>query len=106
VVLSFFTLICLFRRELARNYPVSCSNFAIPGIVDAPSLCLVLQSTSRQIPIGQCTGREQGIGIIVQPAVADLGKAKHALDHRKDMLHPGPDFDLVRLRLLAASSGG
>ena len=94
VILPFFAWICFFRRHLVRYYPDSCSYYVDSGIEDAPSLRLVSQSPSCLVQIGQRTEHKQGIGILVQPTVADLGEAEHALDDRKDMLHPGPDFRL------------
>jgi len=104
VILPFFSWICLSRCCLNRYSPDLHLYCAITSIPDAPSLRLVSQSAARQIQLGQRTEHKQGIGILVQPTIADLGKTKHALDHRKDMLHPGPDFDLVRLRAFAAGA--
>ena len=70
------------------------SHGAVTASSDAPTLRHVAQSSSRQIQIGQRTQHKQGMGILGQAAVADLGKAKHTLDHGKHMLHLGPDFRL------------
>jgi hypothetical protein len=94
VIQLFFTLICFPRPRLARYSPDSRLYYALAGIAVTPSLRLVSQSAARQIQIGQGTEHKQGIGILVQPTVVDLGKIRHAFDHRKDMLHPGPDFRL------------
>src|SRR5437763_14278691 len=44
--------------------------------------------------IGQRAGHEQAMGILLQPAIAHLGKAEHPLDHPDRMLDPGPHFRL------------
>ncbi len=44
--------------------------------------------------IGQRTGHEEAMRILLQPAVAHLGKAKHPLDDPNHMFSPGPHFGL------------
>jgi hypothetical protein len=100
VMLSFFTWICFFRRHLVRYYPDSCSYYIVTGIEDAPSLRLVSQSPSCLVQIGQRTEHKQGIGILVQSTVTALGKAKYALDHRKDMLMWSKNSSVLRYQHL------
>ena len=44
--------------------------------------------------IGQRAGHEQGVGVLLEPAIAHLGKAEHPLDDPDRMLDPGPHFGL------------
>ena len=44
--------------------------------------------------VGQGTGHEQAMSVLVDPAVACLGKAEHPLDDPDRMLDPGPHFGL------------
>jgi hypothetical protein len=44
--------------------------------------------------IGQCTGHEQAMSVLVELAVAHLGKAEHPLADPDRMLDPGPHFGL------------
>ena len=44
--------------------------------------------------IGQRAGDEQAVGVLLQPAVAHLGKAEHPLDDADRMFDPGPHFGL------------
>jgi hypothetical protein len=94
VILTFFSLFCFYRRFLARYYADSCSCFAASYVPDASFLRFISQSATVQIQIGQRKEHKQGIGIIAQAMVTNLGKTKHAFYHRKDMLHPGTDFRL------------
>src|SRR3954451_20851941 len=47
---------------------------------------------ARHEQIGQRAGHEQTMGVLVEPAVAHLGKAEHPLDDPDRMLDPGPHF--------------
>jgi hypothetical protein len=49
---------------------------------------------ARDEQIGQCAGHQQAMFVLVQPAIAHLGKAEHPLDDPDDMLDPGPHFGL------------
>ena len=49
---------------------------------------------ARYEQIGQCAGHEQAMGVLLQPAIAHLGKAEHPLDDPDRMLDPGPHFGL------------
>ena len=62
-----------FCREILPTFRIS----------DAPSLRLPQHDLSRLVQIDQSTGHEQPVGILVQPAVAHLGKAEEALEHQK-----------------------
>jgi hypothetical protein len=42
--------------------------------------------------IGQRTGHQQAMGVLLQPAVAHLGKAQYPLDDPDRMFDPGPYF--------------
>src|SRR5215475_14472679 len=44
---------------------------------------------ARHEQIGQGAGHQQAMGILVEPAVAHLGKAEHPLDDPDRMLDPG-----------------
>src|SRR6059058_2960654 len=44
--------------------------------------------------IGQRTGHPQAMRVLLQPAVAHLGKAEHPLEDPDDMLDRGPHFGL------------
>ena len=44
--------------------------------------------------IGQRTGHEEAMGVLLQPAIAHLGKAEHPLDDPDHMFNPGPHFGL------------
>jgi hypothetical protein len=44
--------------------------------------------------LASATGDEQAMGILFEPAIAQLGKAKHPLDDPDRMLDPGPHFRL------------
>src|SRR5437764_7808327 len=44
--------------------------------------------------IGQRAGHEQAMGVLLEPAIAHLGKAEHPLDDPDRMLDPGPHFGL------------
>src|SRR5436190_22619825 len=44
--------------------------------------------------IGQRAGHEQAMSVLLQTAVAHLGKAEHPLDDPDDMLDPGAHFGL------------
>ena len=49
---------------------------------------------ARDEQIGQCAGHQQAMFVLVQPAIAHLGKAEHPLDNPDDMLDPGAHFGL------------
>src|ERR1700730_18792482 len=49
---------------------------------------------ARYEQIGQCAGHEQAMGVLLQPAIAHLGKAEHPLDDPDRMFNPGPHFGL------------
>jgi IS5 family transposase len=42
--------------------------------------------------IGQRAGHEQAMGVLLQPAIAHLGKAEHPLDDPDRVFDPGPHF--------------
>ena len=44
--------------------------------------------------IGQCAGHDQAMSVLLQPAIAYLGKAEHPLDDPDRMFDPGPHFGL------------
>ena len=56
--------------------------------------------------IGQRAGHEQAMGVLLQPAIAHLGKAEHPLDDPDRMLDPGPHFGFGAIFRLLADSGG
>jgi hypothetical protein len=49
---------------------------------------------ARHEQIGQCAGHEQTMGVFLQPAIAQLGKAEHSLDDADRMFDPGAHFGL------------
>src|SRR5215831_5706621 len=49
---------------------------------------------ARHEQIGQRAGDEQAMEVLVQPAIAHLGKAEHPLDDPDRMLDAGPHFRL------------
>src|SRR5882757_8611309 len=44
--------------------------------------------------VGQRAGHQQAMSVLLEPAIAHLGKAEHPLDDPDDMLDPGPHFGL------------
>src|SRR2546423_9717633 len=62
--------------------------------------------------IGQRTGHEEAMRVLLQPAVAQLGKAEHPLDDPDDMFNPplsrgqalARTLDLVRFFARSTSS--
>ena len=56
---------------------------------------LCQQMPARQVNIGQSNSGEGAGGVLGQAAIAHLGKAPQALDHRKHMLDPRTDLRLV-----------
>ena len=52
------------------------------------------QVRSHQIQIGQRTGREQPVRVLVQPAVARLHETEYTLDHAEDVLDSGAHLRL------------
>ena len=90
----FFTLICFSRGCLLRHYPDANSYYAISSVPYEPVLRSVLQSPLRYIRIGQRTEHKQGIDILVQCMLPELGNAKHAFDHRHHLLQVGSEFRL------------
>src|ERR1019366_10442651 len=56
---------------------------------DAPSLREPQQMSSRHEQIRQCRHNEQTVAVLHHAAIADLGKAKDALDDEKGMLDLG-----------------
>ena len=44
--------------------------------------------------IGERAGHEQAMSVLLEPAIAHLGKAEHPLDDPDRMLDPGPHFGL------------
>jgi hypothetical protein len=47
---------------------------------------------ARDEQIGKCTGHEQAMRVLFEPAIAHLGKAKHSLDNPDRMFDLGPHF--------------
>src|SRR6476620_11038096 len=47
---------------------------------------------ARHEQIGQRAGHEQAMSVLLQPAIAHLGKAEHSLDDPDRMFNPGPHF--------------
>jgi hypothetical protein len=44
--------------------------------------------------IGQRTGYEQAMSVLLEPAITHLGEAEHPLDDPDRMFDPGPHFGL------------
>src|SRR5689334_25061570 len=44
--------------------------------------------------VGQRAGHQQAMSVLLQPAIAHLGKAEHSLDDPDRMLDSGPHFGL------------
>src|ERR1700753_3775153 len=44
--------------------------------------------------VGQRAGHQQAMRVLLQPAIAHLGKAEHPLDDPDRMFDPGPHFRL------------
>src|SRR5215472_2934159 len=70
---------------------------------------------ARHEQIGQGAGHQQAMGILAEPAVAHLGKAKHPLDNPDRMLDPGaylglgsvfPPLDLIHHTAVAIAAIG
>src|SRR4029077_15539466 len=64
---------------------------------------------SQQIPaghkqIGQRAGYEQAMGVLLQPAIAHLGKAEHPLDDPDRMFDPGAYLGLGTVFARSTSS--
>ncbi len=57
-------------------------------------LCLAQQLSPGDEQVCQRTGDEQPMRVLGQPAVTDLGKAKHALDDADGMFHFRAHFGL------------
>ena len=77
----------------------------LPGlIVDTLRRLAAQQMAARHEQIGQRAGDEQAMGVLLQPAIAQLGKAEHPLDDADRMFDPGPHFGLVRFFLRSTSS--
>ena len=51
---------------------------------------------ARHKQIGERAGHEQAVGVLLEPAIAHLGKAEHPLDDPDRMFDVGPHLDLVR----------
>ena len=50
------------------------------------------ETAARHEQIGQRAGDKQAMAVLVQPAIAHLGKAEHPLDDPDDVFDPGPHF--------------
>ena len=61
------------------------------------------QMAARHEQIGQRAGHEQAMGILLQPAIAHLGKAKHLFDNPDRVFDPGI-LGLVRFFARSTSS--
>ena len=57
---------------------------------DALTLCRSQQFPTDHEQVRQSAGDEQSIGILIQSAIAHLGKAEEPFDHEEWMLHFGP----------------
>ena len=80
----------------------------VVGCIGAASACLhgfqasadtLRRLAAQQMPahheqIGQCAGHDQAMSVLLQPAIAYLGKAEHPLDDPDRMFDPGPHFGL------------
>src|ERR1700752_334350 len=64
------------------------------GAVRAHSLLAAQQMTTCHEQIGQRTGYEQAMSILLEPAITHLGEAEHPLDDPDRMFDPGPHFGL------------
>src|SRR5215469_15060337 len=62
--------------------------------VDALRRLAAQQMPARDEQIGQCAGHDQAMSVLLQPAIAHLGKAEHPLDDPDRMFDPGPHFGL------------
>ena len=49
---------------------------------------------ARDEQISQSAGHQQTVGVLVEPAIAHFGEAKHPLDDSDRMFDPGPDLRL------------
>ena len=49
---------------------------------------------ARHEQIGQCAGDKQAMGVLLQSAIAHLGKTKQPLDDADRMFNPGSHFGL------------
>src|ERR1044071_2357702 len=50
--------------------------------------------TARHEQIGQCAGHQQAMFVLLEPAIAHLGKAEHPLDDPDRMFDPSPHSGL------------
>ena len=67
----------------------------VAGQVPDPLRRLASQEMpARHEQIGQRAGDEQAMSVLLQPAIAHLGKAEHPLDDPDRMFDPGPHFGL------------
>lgn len=57
-------------------------------------LCQALQLPPCKVQIGQCTENKQGVRILGEAAISDLGESKYTLHNPKDMLDLRSDFRL------------
>src|SRR3984893_9273770 len=58
-------------------------------VADTLRLLAAQQMPARYEQIGQCAGHEQAMGVLLQPAIAHLGKAEHPLDDPDRMFNHG-----------------
>src|SRR4029077_5275343 len=70
---------------------------------------ILCQLAAQQIPaghkqIGQRAGYEQAMGVLLQPAIAHLGKAEHPLDDPDRMFDPGAYLGLGTVFARSTSS--
>lgn len=62
------------------------------------------QASTRYEQIDQRAGHEQAMGVLFEPAIAQLGKAENPLDHPDRMFNPGRTFGLRRFFARSISS--
>ena len=89
--------------SMARLMP--CCDDGLAGVIADTSRRLAAPETAaRHEQIGQRAGDKQAMAVLVQPAIAHLGKSEHPLDDPDGVFDPGPHLDLVRFFARSTSS--
>src|SRR5580700_8223999 len=85
----------MLRSNLGRlEGSLGCLHGFAAVVADTLRRSATQQMPARDEQIGQCAGHEQAMRVLLQPAIAHLGKAKHPLDDPDRMFDPGPHFGL------------
>ena len=82
------------RQLCCADFRIEASARCAGLMTDILRLLAAQQMPARHEQIGERAGYQQAMFVLLEPAIAHLGKAEHPLDDRDRLFDPGPDLRL------------